>query len=166
MNSGWAVVLGAAIAFVGSIVGSLLAPLIQARIAERHADAEQAREQSERRDRELSEAIHEIGAAVVGYHLQQVMGKDAAQAEAFMRLQVAMTQWELLVTPEQVDLVLAVRMASSHVGMLGSKQTEAVGMVSGALVRELAAWRRGETTPEDVLKSVQASVRDHPRSQA
>jgi hypothetical protein len=131
MDSGWAVVLGAAIA----LVGSAIVPWIREAVTERARSTAASRH-------ELADAIHgviEQGAALFAYD-------DPAIRLANSELAVA--RFTMLITVEKKDIATLVQVAINEIQMPHGSHRAAAYVALSAILPD---WFRGELSAPEAL---------------
>lgn len=144
MNSGWAVIAGAAIALIGSVA----TPWIREALEAKRRRTEIIREDARTRKRELGVAIHDFMEALVEqFASHNVTGAD----QVALSKRSLMTSLDLGLLLESPDMPIATVVASAA-GTVATGNDAALKAVN-SLTSVLSAWRRGQISAWEALDS-------------
>jgi hypothetical protein len=150
MTDGWAVLLGAVIALVGSVV----APWIREALAAKRRRAEIERKDSRARKRELGVTIRELLDSLLELHVKGGSNKGEAFAARLKRVMMAALDFGLLL--EQSDQAIVSIVSDANVAIMNSEDTAVSALTS--LTSVLPAWRRGTITAWEALTRYRAAT--------
>jgi hypothetical protein len=149
MDSAWAVIVGAAIALLGSVV----TPWIREAVEGKRRRAEIVREDERVRKHELGVAIHNFMEALV----DEFAGREINSLD-----QVALSKRSLMTTLdlglllESPDMPIAT-VAASAAGMVAMGNDVSLTAVN-SLTSVLSAWRRGQISAWEALDAYRADT--------
>ena len=149
MNSAWAVIVGAAIALVGSVA----TPWIREAVEGNRRRAEIVREDARVRKQELGVAIHNFMEALV----EQFAGHEREGVDQVaLSKRSLMTSLDLGLLLESPDMPIATVVASAA-GTVATGNDAALKAVN-SLTSVLSAWRRGQISAWEALDSYRADT--------
>lgn len=148
MSSAWAVVVGAAIAFLATLAGSLLTPLVQTSVERRRAREDRDEEEDRRRYAALGPILKEWVDASQDVTLA-IVAQQGSPGDASLRLSTAAHAILLELRREDEPLIPAIAAAAARfTGTVRSGDGLRLrAELSSSSFFALAAWRRGTLTP-------------------
>lgn len=164
MNAAWAVVIGAAIGFLGSVAGSLLAPLVQTGVERKRARDDRAEAEDQRRIAALGPLLTEWAEAALAVTVDIVKGEPWS-LEIGNRLNAAAYGILLEFRRDEEDLVTALTgvMARLTYGAKSTREVQPRSLLASGTVNALAAWRRGSVDATAAAKMIlaESTMFDH-----
>ena len=146
MDTGWAVVLGASIAFVASLTSGFLLPWLREGL-DRRRSAEASRKA------ELRRVLLETETSLLAYRHAKALRSGASDAQ--VRYFTAQNELSLILTPADQDVIDVFLM------LFGAVQDNVAGVenIVGESIEVLNAWYRGEFPTSQLIAEIEKKAK-------
>lgn len=172
-SNAWGIVIVAGIGLVGTVVAPIITPTVQGRNERRRAASDREAAEKARRHDALGALITEASDAMILAWALAKGGPSQRLTLQAQKLSSIQDRFELELLHGEDDISMAIAGTFSRVIWSKSKpDSHGGGALTGALVHALASWRRGSSTPAEVLDEVRKAAdkfddeTGHPRREA